>query len=236
MNFSKPAMVGKLLCRRKRFFMDIVLPNGEEVVAHIANTGSMLGLIDAGNEVLLTKNDDPKRTLKYSVQAIKIGCEWVGVNTMLPNRLIKNSFSHACMEDFHHYQTVKTEVKYGIEQRSRIDFLLSESLKDQADCYLEVKNVTLMKNGIAQFPDAVSTRAQKHIDELMFMRSHGFEAALIFLVQRGDCSYFSPASHIDKIYGEKLADAAQKGLIIKALVAKLSETGVLLSHEIDCKI
>ncbi|OPZ23493.1 MAG: Sugar fermentation stimulation protein A [bacterium ADurb.BinA186] len=230
--FAEP-LIGKLVARRKRFFMDVELSHAT-VVAHIANTGSMLGLLEQGNDIMLTKHNDPKRSLAYSVQAVKVDSTWVGVNTMLPNRLVKESFNHPVLEFLAHYGRIQSEVPYGLEKRSRIDFLLSESRKNEADCYLEIKNVTLKIDNKAQFPDALSVRAQKHIDDLMLMKGQGFKAALIFLVQRTDCERFQPAHHIDKIYGQKLREAVKNGLMVKALVAEVSEHGVRLSHEIDC--
>lgn len=232
--FDQPIVIGKLVGRRKRFFMDVSLPNDELVVAHIANTGSMLGLLNVGSDVLLTKSNDPKRALAYSVQAIKIDSKWVGVNTMLPNRLIKESFDSALLDYFSHYKLIKSEIPYGLEKRSRVDFLLSESVNNKPNCYVEIKNVTLKIDEIAQFPDAPSVRAQKHIDDLLLMKAEGFEAALIFLVQRTDCEAFRPAYHIDKVYGQKLNEAIKKGLVVKALVAEVSEQGIKLSHQIDC--
>lgn len=234
--FKDPTVHGYLLARRKRFFMDIRLDSGEQVVAHTANTGSMLGLLDQENEVLLTKNNDPKRSTAYSVQAIKINGGWVGVNTMIPNRLIQQSLLHSSLAFLSHYAQAKAEVPYGPDLRSRVDFLLSQSNCGKAPCYLEIKNVTLKIGMTAQFPDSVSLRAQKHIDDLMLMKASGFEACLIFLVQRADCEAFRPAHHIDKIYGHKLAVAMENELMVKALIAEVNEQGVNLSHEIPCVI
>lgn len=231
--FEEPVLSGKLIARRKRFFMDVRLPSGEEITAHTANTGSMKGLLEVGNEVLLTKSNNPKRTTAYSVQGIKVRDSWVGVNTMLPNRLIKASLNHETLSFLSHYSDIKSEVKYGINGRSRIDFLLSNSTH-RAPCYLEIKNVTLKVGVEAQFPDALSIRAQKHIDDLMLVIKEGFSAALIFVVQRQDCDSFRPANHIDRVYGEKLSYAVENGLIVKALAAKIDREGLQLTHEIRC--
>jgi sugar fermentation stimulation protein A len=232
--FNEPTLKGYLLARRKRFFMDIELPSGEQIVAHTANTGSMHGLLEPKNEVLLTKNNDPKRSTRFSVQGIKINQAWVGVNTAVPNRLIRESLKHPELGFLAHYGELKAEVPYGPDLRSRVDFLLSESSLGERPCYLEIKNVTLKIGKFAQFPDAVSLRAQKHIDDLMLMKAQGFHACLIFVIQRDDCESFSPAHHIDKVYGQKLVEAVKNGLMVKALVARVSEQGIGISHEIGC--
>jgi len=228
------SIVGSLQRRYQRFFMEIKLDSNETIVAHVANTGSMLGLLATNNRVVVTKSSDIKRRTAYSVQAIKVGETWVGVNTHLPNRLLQKSLSHPALSPVMSYKKFKTEVPFGKELRSRIDFVFFESESGAMPFYLEVKNVTLCENAVAQFPDTVSLRAQKHIDDLLWAKEQGFFSALLFIVQRMDCKSFAPAHMIDKKYAEKLAHGRDRGLAVWAIAADVSETGVFLSHEIPC--
>ena len=224
--------------RFKRFFMEVMLDDGQEVMAHIANTGSMLGLLTPNTKVLLTFVDDEKRKLKYSVQAVLCDKEWVGVNTHMPNKIIKEALlaKHSLLKEFHEYKTIKSEVKYGAKLASRVDFLLSDHVNNQPTMYLEIKNVTLKENNLALFPDSVSERAYKHVKDLMLSMKDGHKAALLFLVQRSDIKAFSIAKHIDPAYYEIIKEAKTKGLVIQALSAKFAENKIVLSHELEVKM
>jgi sugar fermentation stimulation protein A len=224
--------------RFKRFFMEVMLDDGQEVVAHIANTGSMLGLLTPNTKVLLTFIDDEKRKLKYSVEAVLCDNEWVGVNTHMPNKIIKEALLNKdnLLQDFHGYKAIKSEVKYGVNLASRVDFLLSDHTDNQPNMYLEIKNVTLKENNLALFPDSVSERAYKHVKDLILSIKNGHKAALLFLAQRSDIKAFSIAKHIDPAYYEIIKEAKNKGLIIKALSAKFAENKIVLSHELAVKI
>lgn len=232
LNFKEEVLFGTLIKRYKRFFIDALLPDGQEVVTHVPNTGSMLGLIAPKNRLLLTKSQDPKRKTAYSTEAIEVDGSWVGVNTHLPNKLIKNSLSHPLLKHLWGYGQVKAEVPYGQDHKSRIDLYFSEH-PEKPPLFLEIKSVTLKEGFRAQFPDAVSKRGQKHLQELMDVKDLGFEAELLFLVQRQDCFEFS-ASGIDLDYKELLKKAHQKGVSIRALAVRIDQSGLCLTHEIPC--
>jgi sugar fermentation stimulation protein A len=232
-NFHQ-SIFGHLERRYQRFFMEVRLDSQEIVVAHVPNTGSMLGLLERNNRVLLTKSSDPKRRTSYTAHAIRVGEEWVGINTHLPNSLVQKSLPHPTLSFLSSYKKFKTEVTFGEGARSRVDFVFSDSLKMAAPFYLEVKNVTLREGSEAQFPDAISLRAQKHLEDLLWAKEQGFLIGLLFIVQRMDCTSFSIARLIDKKYAEKLAYARAQGLLVWAIAARVSETGICLSHELPC--
>jgi sugar fermentation stimulation protein A len=233
-NFSEPRCYGRLIKRYKRFFMDIELDSGELVTAHAPNTGSMIGLLEPNSPVMLTASNDKKRSTSHTVQGIKVGGAWVGINTHLPNKLIKSSLHHPLLHDLLSYQQYKSEVPYGVDSRSRVDFRFFDANDGRPDLYLEIKNVTLKVGDYAQFPDAVSVRALKHLEDLMYVVSLGFRAGLLFVVQRPDCPAFMPANSIDPHYAQMLAHARANGVAIRALCAKLTDEGLVLTHEIPC--
>lgn len=231
-------LFGKLKKRYKRFFMDVMLDSGEIVVAHTANTGSMKGLLGENNPVMLAKTNDLTRKTLYDVLAIQVDNHWVGVNTHLPNKIIKTALleKHPLLKEFHCYETIKAEVKFGENLQSRVDFLLSDASNDSKDFFLEIKNVTLKENNHALFPDSPSVRAQKHIDDLMLETKNGAYAGLIFLVQRNDVDSFSAAKEIDPLYFAKLKEAYNKGLHIKALCSSITPNGIELIRELKLVI
>lgn len=232
LSFTDPIVYGQLISRYKRFFMDIELPCGKLVTAHVPNTGSMKGLLQKHAQVLMTHHDDPKRKTKYTVQAIEQNGGWVGVNTHIPNKLIKHSLKHQLLDHLSAYKKVASEVRYCEASLSRADFKFSEHLHDLPPMFLEIKSVTLKENNIAMFPDTVSKRAHKHVDELISLKKNGYLSAIFFIIQRQDCLKFMPAHHIDHEFAIKLKKAHEAGVIIKALCSKLDEQGVRLTHEV----
>ena len=202
---------GRLIKRYKRFFADIQLDNNNEVItAHCPNTGSMQGLLDEGNPVLVTKADDPKRKLKYTLEIIKSGSASVGINTHKANRIVEDAIEMHLIPELGKYDTFKREVKYGTN--SRIDFLLSDGAKQT---FVEVKNVTLSrKKETAEFPDAITDRGSKHLIELSHLPSKNTRAVMLFLIQRDDCKKFQIASDIDKTYYDNLKTVIKKGVEI----------------------
>lgn len=225
-----PLLVNAIFIRRfKRFFIEVEYQN-ELVLAHVANTGSMLSLLNPGAEVLMQPISDPKRKLAYSIQAIKHDNVWVGVNTMLPNRLVKDALlnHHNLLSDYH-YTNVLSEVKYGLDLRSKVDFLL---INKEQKHFLEVKNVTLKQHEQALFPDSVSLRAQKHVHDLLDQIKQGHKASLLFIVQREDAKEFALAKNIDPHYYELVSNAALKGLQIKALSASINNHEICLSKNL----
>lgn len=223
--FDAPVLKGKLIRRYKRFFVDVRLADGTEIVAHNPNTGSMMGLLDEGNPVLVTHNPSPKRKLGYTLQAIgDDNGGWVGVNTQLPNRVVQNAIESGDITELSGYGSLRREVKYGREGRSRIDIHLSNHPQSK-DAFVEVKNVTLKENGGAQFPDAVTTRGQKHLEELMDIRHQGNRAVMFYVVARVDCDDFSPARQVDPEYAILFEKAREAGIEMYARRAIVNEFG-----------
>jgi sugar fermentation stimulation protein A len=232
--FAEEVIFGRLIKRYKRFFMDVELKTKEIIIAFVPNTGSMMGLLEPGNLVMLTKSYDKKRTTAFTLQAIKVNDTLVGINTHLPNKLIKASLNHMLLGDLANYSNLKTEMPYGKNMRSRVDFYFYDSKYNEPPLYLEVKNVTMRKNDHAQFPDAISIRARKHVEDLIFARKQGHKTKLLFIVQRMDCRFFSPARNIDAHYARMLAMAYAAGVEIKALCAEINSLGLSVRNEIPC--
>lgn len=233
---SEPIFYGRLIKRYQRFLMDVILDDGTTITAHTPNTGSMHGLLAEGNRVMLSKSSDEKRKYAFTTQAIEVDRSWVGINTHAPNKLIMASLAHPLLRDVQHYKNVIAEKRYGPELRSRVDLFFDESVKNAPPLYLEIKNVTMKLGDSAQFPDAVSSRALKHVHDLLFTIEQGFCAALWFIVQRQDCAEFRAAKHIDPLYANEVLRAQHAGLRIRALAARSDENGLELTHELPCII
>jgi sugar fermentation stimulation protein A len=211
MIYKYPALLsGILLKRYKRFLADIELISGEIITAHCANTGPMTGLCEIGSEVQVSQSDNPKRKLPYTWEMIKINDTWVGVNTNIPNKVIKLALENKIFPELSpYYTTVKSEVPYGENKKSRIDFLLTDN--HQKPIYLEVKSTTLAENNLAIFPDTVTTRGQKHLKELMNLIPH-CRCVMLYFINRADCDLFSPGDRPDPEYGKLLRQAIKKGV------------------------
>ena len=225
MKFTSPLIPGILLSRYKRFLADIRLDSGEIVIAHCPNSGSMKSCKQPGSRVYLSFHDKPSRKLKYTWEMIESNNSWVGINTGHPNKLVIEAIKNDHIKELKGYSNIKSEVKLGAH--SRIDIVLEKS--DEI-CYVEVKNVSLMENGQARFPDAVTQRGQKHLKELMNVVKQGHRGVIFFVVQREDTSSFSPADDIDPTYGELLRKAVHTGGV-EALVyqAEVSPQEIKLS-------
>ena len=238
MKFSEPLVQGTLIRRYKRFLLDVELDTGEQITAHTSNTGSMLGCQDPGSRVWLSLSDNPKRKYQHSWELVEVdtpaGPVPVGINTMLSNKLVHEAISTGMVGNLQGYQSIRTEVKYGIEN-SRIDLLLEpfEAEQDAADlprntCYVEVKNVTLVKDGVAYFPDAVSKRGAKHLQELIEVVRNGDRGVIFFCVQRSDACQVKPADHIDPEYGQWLRRAVKEGVEAMAYRAEVTPYDITL--------
>jgi sugar fermentation stimulation protein A len=206
MVLPQPLVAGRLVRRYKRFLADIELEDGSLVTAHTPNTGSMQQCAVPGQPVLLSKSDNPKRKLAWSWELVRVNEHWVDINTHRANRVVEEALRSNVIQCFQNY-TVRPEVPFA---ESRIDFMLEgESEK----VLLEVKNVTLCcQPGVACFPDAVTTRGQKHLRDLILAKEQGWRAVIFFLVQRGDAQTFSPADEIDAKYGRLLREAVSCGV------------------------
>ena len=227
MDFAEPLIPGRLVRRYKRFLADVELEDGREVTAHCANPGSMLGLKESGLKVWLEPNDDPKRKLKLAWKLVELGTGFAGIDTGVPNRVVKEALVAGQIPELAAYTTVRPEQKYG--SNSRIDFLLSDPGLPEA--YVAVKNVHLMRTpGLAEFPDSVTTRGAKHLSELAEMRQAGARAVMLYVVQRSDGTIFRPAADIDPAYAAKLKEASDHGVEILAYLADVQPEGITLTN------
>jgi sugar fermentation stimulation protein A len=238
MQFIPPLIEGRLLKRYKRFLADIELPDGSVVTAHTANTGAMTGCCAPGSRVWLSRSDNPKRKypLTWEIVEISPGVS-CGINTMLSNKLIREAIESGYIKELSGYQNVRSEVRYGNEN-SRIDLLLeSDAPENRPPCYVEVKNVTLMDNGVGLFPDAVTARGTKHLRELMCMVEQGYRAVIFYCVQRNDCSEVRPADAIDALYGKTLRQALTAGVEGLAYSFRVSPEGInpIARLPVSCK-
>ena len=231
MNFKEPLISGEFIKRYKRFFVDIKIGN-ETVVAHCPNTGSMMGLLKEGNQVWLSKSDNPMRKLKYTLQIIEDKNSKIGVNTHLTNKIVLYALNNKKIESFKNIKYIKQEVNFG--KNTRFDFMVSDEKKKS---FIEVKNVTLSrKKSVAEFPDAVTSRGLKHIKELIKAKKKGFDIYLLFLIQRDDCNNFNLAKDIDPEYCELLVKAVKKNLNVLCYDCKFSSKGIKLNRKIKFKI
>ena len=207
-----PLYPGTLIQRYKRFFADIELDSGETITAHCPNTGPMTGICIPGNRVQVSLSSSLTRKLPYTWELIEVNDlqpTWVGVNTALPNRVIKAALEAHLFPELGDYQQIQGEVPYGIDKKSRIDFLLTGD--DGRSLYLEVKNTTWTDGQVALFPDCVTTRGQKHLRELTALLPHA-RSVMLYLINRGDCPQFAPGDKGDPIYGKLLREAIALGL------------------------
>ena len=191
---------GILIQRYKRFLADVQLESGKIVTAHCPNTGSMQGCCKPGCPVYLSRHDNPKRKLKYTWQLIAMPASLVGINTLVPNRLVFESINAGLVPELSGYETVRREVRIG--DHSRIDLMLTDASNGR--CYVEIKNCTLVNDGIAYFPDAVTARGLKHLNALVELAASGFRTVMFYFIQRMDTKLFRPADHIDANYGRGL--------------------------------
>lgn len=219
---------GILIKRYKRFLADIELDTGEIVTAHCANTGPMIGVCEAGSQVMLSKSDNPKRKLAYSWELIAVGETnpvWVGINTALPNKVIKIALQqHLIPELAHQYDVVKSEVKFGQDRKSRVDFVLTDTESD-IETYVEVKNTTLAEDGVALFPDTVTTRGQKHLRELMALPAET-KKVMLYFINRSDCELFDAAEKYNRTYAQLFTEAISKGVSILPIRFDVTPKGV----------
>lgn len=212
MRFPEPPLAGRFLRRYKRFFADVELEDGSVLVAHCPNTGSLLGCLEPGAPVWLRDSGNPARKLRHTWQAVRIGRAWVNVDTALPNRVVAEAVERGLVAELSGYASVRREVPYG--KGSRIDLLLEDEAR--GSCHVEVKSTTLARGAVALFPDAVTERGRKHLDELARLARSGRRAVQFFFVSRGDVHTFRPADDIDPDHGRALRRAVRAGVELVA--------------------
>jgi sugar fermentation stimulation protein A len=219
---------GTLIRRYKRFLADVTLDDGRQVTAHVPNTGSMRSTRAPGCRVALSHQPSPKRKLEWTLEMLKPPrCAWVGVNTMMTNRIVEAAIRSGRVRPLAGYLTVRREVSLG--RGSRIDFLLE---KGAARCYIEVKNVTYKEGKRALFPDAVTERGTKHLLALQALAAQGHRAVIFFLVNRSDCTSMGPADAVDPTYGKTLREVTSRGVEALAYRANLSTDGVVIDRKL----
>ena len=227
MKFKETLLQGTLIKRYKRFFADIKYQN-KMITAHCPNTGSMLGLLDVGNRVWFSRSDDIKRKLKYTLQIIEVNDKKIGINTQLTNKIVLEALNNKKIKPLIKFSNIKKEVKFSDE--TRFDFLLNNS---KEKCFLEIKNVTLFRNGnIAEFPDSVTTRGKKHLVDLIKAKKKGYKSYILYLVQRESCDSFKIAGDIDKDYEIAFKKAKINGIRILCYNCKLSDEEIILNKQI----
>ncbi len=229
MLFNQPLKPAKLLRRYKRFLADVELPDSRQLTVHCPNTGSMLGCNEPGLPVMISRSDNPKRKYPHTLEMVKVGGGWVGINTSLTNKLVREALENALFPELGPFDHIKAEVKTG---NSRLDFLLSNG---NELTYLEVKNCTLARNGIAMFPDAVTARGTKHLQELLRLHEEGHRAALVFCVQLQNVTHFSPAEDIDPLYAKTLVEVTGKGVMVLACQAEVTPTGIVVNRRLPIR-
>ena len=227
MEFTKSLLKGKLIKRYKRFFTDVKL-NKEVVTAHCPNTGSMMGLLEEGNEVYLLKNDDPKRKLKYGLEIIKSRNNLVGVNTHMANKIAHHGLMNNLIEELKNNKNIKAEVFFNKE--TRFDFLIE---KNKEKIFMEVKNVTLFRDkNTAEFPDAITSRGSKHLLTLIDAIKKGYKCYLLFLVQIENMEYFRIAKDIDSEYYKNYLIAKKAGVNFLAYRCKINSKEILIDKKL----
>ena len=227
MDFPLPLVTGRLDRRYKRFLADIRLDaTGDMVTAHCANPGAMLGLTEPGMPVWLMPTPGAGRKLAYSWELALVGNGLVGINTTRPNGIVAEALAAGRIPELAGYARHRREVPYG--KASRVDFLLSE--EGRPDCLVEVKNVHLRRDGtLAEFPDCVTARGARHLDELGEAVAAGQRAVMLYLVQRDDCSAFSIAADLDPAYARGLATARARGVETLCYACRLSPMTITLA-------
>lgn len=230
MDFPSPLIKGSLIKRYKRFLADVRLASGEVVTAHCPNTGSMVSCGSEGDTVYLLHAPSPKRKLDYTWELTETPRGYIGINTMRPNALVAEALASKQLAEFASYDTVQREVKVG--EGTKIDFKLSSPAKEGsavADCYIEVKNVTLREGKLLMFPDAKTTRGTKHLQHLAKLASEGYRAIILFVINRPEDLPFAIADHIDPDYDLAFRAALAAGVEPFAYKVKASLTGLSLA-------
>lgn len=212
MQFEK-LIHGKLIKRYKRFLADVILDNGDEITAHVPNSGAMTSCIEENCDIWVSFHDNPKRKLKYTLELTKIGENLICTNTSIANKIAIEAIENRVIKELQGYSSLKPEQKYG--QNSRIDILLEN--KNQK-CYVEVKSVSLRIDDYLAFPDAVTSRGTKHLNELAQMAKDGHRAVMLYVIQRTDDLPFKLACQIDKKYCEAFNEVTKNG--VEVLVYK----------------
>ena len=228
MKFKEKLLQGTFIKRYKRFFVDINYKN-KIITAHCPNSGSMMGLLNKGNKVWFSKSNNPKRKLKFTLEIIEVGKNLVGINTFLTNKIVFEALNLKKIKSLIQFNNIKTETSFS--NNTRFDFLISNN---KEKCFLEVKNVTLVREKkVAEFPDAVTSRGTKHLNELCNAKKKGYQSYILFLIQREDCDSFKIAKNIDEEYKMAFSKALKSGVKILCYNCKLNNEEIKLNNQIN---
>ena len=228
MKFKERLLQGTLVKRYKRFFADIKYKN-KIITAHCPNSGSMMGLLDQDNKAWFSLSDNPNRKLKYTLEMIEVKNKKVGINTLLTNKIVLEALKHKKINSLNKFNHIKTESKFS--DGTRFDFLLSNN---KEKCFLEVKNVTLLREKkIAEFPDAITERGTKHLNELCNAKKKGYQSYILYLIQRENCDSFKIAKDIDEKYKIAFTKALKTGVKILCYDCKLNSEEIKLNKQIN---
>ncbi|BCO10342.1 sugar fermentation stimulation protein [Desulfolithobacter dissulfuricans] len=231
MQLPKIRQSATLIKRYKRFLADVLLEDGSELTVHCPNSGSMRGCSTPGSPVIISDSGNPERKYRWTLEMVREKGVWIGVNTNLTNKLVYEALRTGVIDDFGQIHTIRPEVR--VSDRSRLDFVLES---DAGQVYIEVKNCSLVENGRALFPDAVTARGTKHLEELALLRKNGAQAAVLFCVQRADGAWFAPADEIDPLYADTLRKVSDQGVRILAYRAEVQPNQVTITEKIPCRI
>lgn len=231
MDIARPNQFAVLIKRYKRFLADVRLENGEILTVHCPNSGSMMGCSAPGSLAVISQSASPGRKYAWTLEMVRAGSTWVGVNTFLTNHLVHEAFKNGVIDDFGPIDSIRREVR--VSGKSRLDFLLQAGGRK---VYIEVKNCSLVEEKAALFPDAVTARGTRHLQELAGLAGRGCAAGLIFCVQRQDAEFFSPAPAIDPVYAAMLRKVRKEGVRIAAYRADVQPASISLVVKIPVVI
>jgi sugar fermentation stimulation protein A len=231
MQFDQQLIPAILVRRYKRFLADVELVSGKPLTVHCPNTGSMLDCSEPGSPVMISRSDNPARKYPHTLEMVQAGSVWVGVNTSLTNKLVREALDKKVVKEFGRLDSIAQEVKTSAH--TRLDFLLE---REGTRIYMEVKNCSLAENRAAMFPDAVTARGTKHLHELAALKEKGHKAAVLFCVQRGDADHFQPAAHIDPVYAETLVNVASEGVMVLAYQAVVSPLEITITRKLPVQL
>jgi sugar fermentation stimulation protein A len=229
MQFNHPLQSATLIKRYKRFLADVTTDDGKEITVHCPNSGSMRGCSTPGSQVMLSTSPNPKRKYPQTLEMVREGETWIGVNTMLTNTIVAEAILEGRIQELQDIDTLTREVTTS--KSSRLDLLLE---RGDERIYVEIKNCSLVEDGWAMFPDAVTARGTKHLNELASLVEQGHQGIIFFCIQRTDADRFKPAAHIDPLYAETLAEVSKKGVQILAYQAEILPESIIIRKSIPC--
>ena len=230
MKFEK-LIQGKLIKRYKRFLADIILDSGEEITAHVPNSGAMTSCIEENCPVWVSFHDNPKRKLKYTLELTKMGENLICTNTGVANKIAIEAIENGTIKELQGYDNLKPEQKYG-NQNSRIDILLFNDNEDKK-CFVEIKSVSLNLGSTLAFPDAKTTRGQKHLEELRDMVKEGHRAVMLYVIQRTDNLPFRIAHEIDEKYNEIFEEVTKQGVEVLVYQSEISFKNIEIKRKVE---